>query len=154
MTHRTVHGSRLGTGLTRLVFLLGIALILGSCAKYTSPSPLDGIWLVDRVESTSTLPTPVVRPGDAVYWEFQNVLFRITYNPAGITGQSIRQLVWGYPTFDRDRVTFVPADELMGKASFPVPGGTLLPELTLRYETARGRLTMYGEGYTIYLIRR
>ena len=139
--------------LTDALFLL-LWIIAAGCDKFTSPSPLDGIWLVESVDNRSALPIPVVGEGDVVYWEFQNVLFRITYRPAESTGLTTSTILWGYPSFERDYITFVPDDEQIGKASFPVPGGAKLPELRLRYETAHGRLTLFGEDYTLRLVRR
>ena len=136
------------------LFLLFLAGLCG-CDKMTSPSPLDGIWLVESVDNESGLSMPArYETAEAVWWEFQNVLFRITYRPAGTEGNGQAQVMWGYPVFDRDYVTFTPTEGLVGKVPFPVPGGEGLGELRLRYETAHNRITLYGEGYTIHLVRR
>lgn len=91
---------------------------------------------------------------DAVYWEFQNVLFQITYNTDTSSGLWVSSKMWGYPVFDRDSITFTPDKAYAGNAFFPVPGGENLTELKVRYETAHGHLTLYGRDYTIHLVRR
>ena len=136
-------------------FLLSALLALQGCDKLTSPSPLDGIWLVESVDNATGLPLPErIETAQAVWWEFQNVLFRITYRPASSQTAGYSQLMWGYPVFDRDYITFTPTETQIGKVPFPVPGGEGLGELRLRYETAHDKLTLYGEGYTIHLVRR
>lgn len=135
--------------------LLWILLSIAGCNKITSPSPLDGIWLVESVENNSGLPLPeYAEKAGAVYWEFQNVIFRITYKPGPPESYGLTTALWGYPSFHRDVITFERGDENMSQTKCPVPGGTELSELRLRYETAHGRLTLFGEGYEIHLVRR
>ena len=135
-----------------LALIFVVVLLTTGCSKLTSPSPLDGIWLVESIEGTGEIAVPETYGEVSVYWEFQNVLFRITTRRG--EGLAIRQVMWGYPYFDRDSITFKPAGDLAGKAAFPVPGGAGLQELTLRYETAHGKLTLFGPDYTIHLVRR
>lgn len=135
--------------------LLLVLIVTSGCNKYTPPSPLDGIWLVESVENNSGLPMPAyAETADGVYWEFQNVLFRITYIADASKSISVRQTLWGYPAFDGNEITFTPNDLQKTNAVFPVPGGTNLPELRLRYETSHGKLTLYGENYVLHLVRR
>ena len=135
--------------------LLFALTVTSGCDHYTPPSPLDGIWLVESVENNSGLPMPAyAETADGVYWEFQNVLFRITYIADASKSISVRQTLWGYPAFDGDVITFTPNDEQKTDAVFPVPGGAGLPELRVRYETSHGKLTLYGEDYVLHLVRR
>ena len=138
-----------------LGFLFTALFVLQGCDKLTSPSPLDGIWLVESVDNETGLALPApYETANAVWWEFQNVLYRITYRPNSPQNLGQNQGMWGYPVFDRDYITFTPTEAQIGKAPFPVPGGEGLRELRLRYETAHDKLTLYGEGYTIHLVRR
>lgn len=129
--------------------LLLVVLALSGCSRYVAPSPLDGVWRMERIEATEGLEIDIPE-GATPYWDFMNVVYS--------TGYQTKKDGWVHRTsrgnvfFDRDQIRFVP--DLENMRNFPVPNGKERDELILRYKVWRGKLELYGEGYTIYLIKR
>lgn len=136
----------------RLKILLAtvwMIIALGSCDKYTAPSPLDGTWRMLRIENTTHLTLPIPE-GAVPYWDFQNVIYSVGFQNPDQLG--VRRLGFGNAYFDRDVITLISDDEK--PHFFPIPSTDKLKRLQLKYRVWNGRLTLYGEGFTIYLEKK
>lgn len=129
--------------------LLLLMLVLSGCSRYVAPSPLDGIWRMERIEAAEGLAIDIPE-GATPYWDFMNVVYTAGYQMKQDGGVS--RTSRGNVFYERDQIRFVPDRE--DQRNFPVPNGKNRDELTLRYKVWRGKLELYGEGYTIYLIKR
>lgn len=126
-----------------------LLITLVGCSRYTAPSPIDGAWRMERIVTESDLVFELPE-GATPYWNIMNVVYSVGLQRR--EGGGVQQTSRGNVFFHRDKIRFVPDQE--HKRNFPVPDGQELEELTLRYQVWKDKLVFYGEGYTIYLIKR